>query len=396
MLQYITAGESHGKGIVVIIRGFPSNMEVDLDFINEELERRQRGFGSGPRMDLEKDRVEILSGVRFRKTIGSPIAILVKNKDYQNWIDLMSSEGTLPPGYTPVTVPRPGHADLAGLVKYHFKDIRNVIERASARETVGRVIAGAFAKIFLKYFGVSVGGFVESIGNVRAESSLTFQEKVMRASRSLLRTFDKDLEEKMISLIEKVKKEGDTLGGTFVVGAWGLVPGLGSYTEAELRLDSQIAGALMSIPGIKGVEIGEGFLSAQKRGSEVHDAIFYDPSKKDFPFVRKSCHSGGLEGGVTWGDSLWVRCAMKPIPTLRKGLPSVDLLTLEEVPARFERSDICAVPRALVVAESVLAFVLAQNYCRKFGGDAIEETLQAYENYRRYISELTGRQKERC
>ncbi|BER92734.1 MAG: chorismate synthase [Candidatus Atribacteria bacterium] len=395
MLQYVTAGESHGKGIVVVIRGFPSNMEVDLNFINEELARRQRGFGSGPRMDMEKDRVEILSGIRFCKTIGSPIAILVENKDYQNWLDVMTPEGSPPPDYNPVTIPRPGHADLAGLIKYRFKDIRNVIERASARETVGRVVAGAFAKIFLRYFGVSVGGFVESIGGVRAEGDLTFLEKVARASHSLLRTFDKKQEEKMISLIEKAKEEGDTLGGTFVVGASGLVPGLGSYTEAELRLDSQIAGALMSIPGIKGVEIGEGFLSAQKRGSEVHDAIFYDSLREGFPFVRRSCYSGGLEGGVTWGDFLWARCAMKPIPTLRKGLPSVDLSTLEEVPARFERSDVCAVPRALVVAESVLAFVLAQNYYRKFGGDAIEETLEAYRNYQQYISNFAGRQKGR-
>lgn len=390
MFTWHTAGESHGKGVLTLICGLPAGLEIEVDFINRELSRRQRGFGSGERMELERDQIEILSGIRWGKTIGSPIAILVKNRDYSNWERIMNPEGSPPPDYAPITVPRPGHADLAGMVKYRLQDIRPVIERASARETVGRCVAGALAKILLKELEVKVGGFVESIGPISLEeTSLSLEERLFSAENSPLRIpGDRKKEQEIISMVERVREGGDTLGGTFVVGAQGVVPGLGTYVEAEKRLDARLASALMSIPAIKGVEIGEAFRSATLPGSKAHDRIFFDPGKKPLPFFRKTFFAGGLEGGVTVGGLLWVRCAMKPIPSLRRGLPTVDILTKEPVTARYERSDVCAVPRAVVVGEAMLALVLAQAYLEKLGGDSISEVKERFAGYLNYLEKF--------
>jgi chorismate synthase len=358
---------------------------VDIPFINRELSRRQSGFGSGGRMKIEKDEVEILGGVRWGKTLGGPVVFEVKNRDYENWSTLMDPRGSAPSSYEEITIPRPGHADLGGMVKYRFSDLRNVIERASARETVGKCVAGAVAKIFLRHFGVKVGGFVESIGEISAQEEMSWEEKISRAESSPLHTYDPEREKEMIELIEKVGEEGDTLGGTFVVVAQGVVPGLGSYGEIQERLDSQLAFFLMGIPGIKGVEVGEGFRSATLRGSQFHDEIFYDSRRLPFPFYRQTFRSGGVEGGISVGDIMWVRCAMKPIPTLRRGLMSVDVREKKAVSARFERSDICAVPRAMVVGEAMLAWVLAAAYRKKFGGDSMEEIEAYFKDYLDYL-----------
>ncbi len=385
MLEFHTAGESHGPGIITLIRGLPANLEIDIPFINQELSRRQSGFGSGGRMKIEKDEVEILGGVRWGKTLGGPVVLGVKNRDYENWSTIMDPRGSAPSSYKEITVPRPGHADLGGMVKYRFSDLRNVIERASARDTVGKCLAGAVAKIFLRHWGVKVGGFVESIGEISAQGELSWEEKISRAESSLLHTYDSEREKEMIELIEEVREEGDTLGGTFVVVAQGVVPGLGSYSEIQERLDSRLAFFLMGIPGIKGVEVGEGFRSATLRGSQFHDEIFYDPHHPLFPFYRQTFRSGGIEGGISAGDIIWARCAMKPIPTLRRGLVSVDVKEKKAVPARFERSDICAVPRAMVVGEAMLAWVLATAYREKFGGDSMEEVEAHFQNYLSYL-----------
>ncbi|HXL01782.1 MAG TPA: chorismate synthase [Candidatus Atribacteria bacterium] len=385
MLEFHTAGESHGPGIITLIRGLPANLEIDIPFINQELSRRQSGFGSGKRMEIEKDEVEILAGVRWGKTLGGPVVFEVKNRDYKNWSTLMDPRGSAPSSYEEITIPRPGHADLGGMVKYRFSDLRNVIERASARETVGKCLAGAVAKIFLRHFGVKVGGFVESIGEVSAQEELNWEEKISRARHSPLHTYDPVRENEMIKLIDKVKEEGDTLGGTFVVVAQGVVPGLGSYSEIQERLDSRLAFFLMGIPGIKGVEIGEGFRSSTLRGSQFHDEIFYDSHRSPFPFYRQTFRSGGIEGGISIGDIIWARCAMKPIPTLQRGLMSVDVKEKKPTPARFERSDICAVPRAVVVGEAMLAWVLATVYREKFGGDSIEEVESHFKDYLTYL-----------
>lgn len=385
MLEFHTAGESHGPGVITLISGLPANLEIDVSFINQELSRRQSGWGSGGRMKIEKDEVQILGGVRWGKTLGGPVALEVKNRDYENWSTIMDPQGSVPSSYEEVTIPRPGHADLGGMVKYHFSDLRNVIERASARETVGKCLAGAVAKIFLRHLGVEVGGFVESIGTVSAQENLSWEEKVSRARHSPLHTYDRVKEKEMTELIEKAKEEGDTLGGTFVVVAQGVVPGLGSYSEIQERLDSRLAFFLMGIPGVKGIEIGEGFRSATLRGSQFHDEIFYDPQHSPFPFYHQTFRSGGIEGGISVGDIIWARCAMKPIPTLQRGLMSVDIKTKKAVPARFERSDICAVPRAMVVGEAMLAWVLATAYRDKLGGDSMEEVEAHFKDYVMYL-----------
>lgn len=384
MIEFHTAGESHGKGILVFVSGFPAGMRVDLAFIEQELARRRKGFGVSPRMHFEEDRVEVLGGLRWGTTIGSPLAFWVQNTEYEKWRPLMDPVGEKPEDYEEVTVPRPGHADLGGLVKYRFRDIRNVIERASARETVGRCVAGAVAKLFLAAFGVRVGGFVESIGGVRASfEGMSWEEAFAKAVSSPLATLNR--EEEMEARIAQAIAEGDTLGGTFIVAAVGVVPGIGSYVEVHRRLDSRLAFYLMGIPGIKGVEVGDGFRSAELPGSAVHDAICYDAGRSPFPFFRRTNRSGGIEGGVSTGEVVWVRCAMKPIPTLRRGLPSVDIATRRDVVARYERSDVCAVPRALVVGEAMLAWVLADAYLEKFGGDTLEETLGSFRAYCSYL-----------
>ncbi len=385
MLDFHTAGESHGKGIIVVVNGLPAGLPIDFDMIAGEMTRRRNKAGSGPRMSMEGDEVEILAGIRWAKTLGSPIAGLIRNRDYANWQEVMNPQGKPPSTYEPVTVPRPGHADLAGAVKYRYDDLRNVIERASARETAGRCFAGALARNFLAPLHIEIGGWVESIGEVKAGSGENFHEKSRRARRSPVATYDAEAETKMLEALEHAGRDGDTLGGTFVVVAFGVMPGLGTHVKWDERLDTRIAGALMGIPAIKGVEVGDGFANSRKRGSEVHDEIIRS-SSPSFPFTRRTNRCGGIEGGVSNGETVWARCAMKPIPTLLKGLQSVDLKNGEEKQARYERSDTCAVARALVVAEAMLAWEIARACRVKFSGDSMEEVLDRFKEYRSYLS----------
>jgi len=385
MFEFHTAGESHGKGIVVVVNGFPAGLSIDFELLQNEMTRRRSGAGSGPRMSIEEDEVEILAGVRWAKTLGSPIAGLILNRDYANWQEVMDPQGTPPSSYEPVTLPRPGHADLAGAVKYRFNDLRNVIERASARETAGRCFAGSLARNFLVHIGIEVGGWVESIGGVEARSGENYLERSRKARQSPLATCDPQAETAMHEALERARRDGDTLGGTFIVAAFGVMPGLGTYVERDERLDARLASALMGIPAVKGVEIGDGFAGSRLRGSQVHDEIIHSPLSSAFSFTRSTNRCGGLEGGVSNGEIVWARCAMKPIPTLRKGLRSVDLKSGEQTRARYERSDTCAVSRALVVAEAMLAWEVARACRIKFSGDSMEEVLERVSAYRAYL-----------
>lgn len=382
MLQYLTAGESHGKCLIVIIEGIPANLKVNIEEINEQLRERQVGFGRGERMRIEKDQVEILSGIRHNFTLGSPISLLIPNKDWEHWQEIMAVNSPPPVEYEePTTSPRPGHADLAGAIKYGHNDLRNVLERASARETAARVATGALAKILLREFDVQLLSHVIQIGNVQAKDS-GFDEIKERIVISLLRCADKEAEEEMIKLIEQAKKDGDSVGGIFEVIATGIPIGLGSYSQWDKRLDGRLAQAVMSIPAIKGVEIGLGFESAHKFGSQVHDEIFYNKRKG---FFRKTNRAGGLEGGVTNGEPIILRAVMKPIPTLRKPLASVNFQTKEPTIAGYERSDVCAVPAASVVGEAVVAIELCKAMQEKFAGDSMEEMKRNYRGYMDYI-----------
>lgn len=382
-MRYITAGESHGRALTAIVTGVIAGIPVDTAAIDADLARRQRGYGRGGRQAIETDRVTVLSGVRFGRTIGSPVALAVTNKDWDNWTDVMAVRGEKPAGIA-VTQPRPGHADLAGVLKIGSDDVRDVLERASARETAARVAAGGIAKALLAAAGVTVGSFVTSIGDVRAawdgEVSAIDPADI---ERSDVRCPDEDAAHRMREAIDAARADGESLGGTFVVYATGLVPGLGSYAEAASRLDAELAAAIVSIPAIKGVEFGDGFALAERVGSEAHDAILFSPGRG---YMRRTNRAGGLEGGMTNGEPLIVRAAMKPIPTLMRPLPSVDISTHEPVDASRERSDVCAVPSAAVVAEAEVAFVLARAMLAKFGGDCLEDFLAALERYRERIA----------
>ena len=382
MIRFLTAGESHGKALVTIVEGFPSNLPISSDYINFHLKRRQSGFGRSARMKIESDTVQILSGIRFGKTIGSPISFLLENKDWVNWLDVMAVDKKSI-DVKKITIPRPGHADLVGVSKYNFDDIRNSIERSSARETAARVAVGSVARKFLEHFGIFVGSFVESIGGIYSTKDFFNQllqnnnvlEKSgwnisVKADKSSVRVLDESQEKKIISKIKAVKKSGDTLGGTFITTATGVPVGLGSFMQFDRKLDSDIAFHIMSINAVKGVEIGSGFDSAEQLGSKVHDEITF--SKKSFS--RKSNKAGGIEGGVSNGLPIIVRTAMKPISTLAKPLNSVDLSSMKKVSSRYERSDFTAVPACAVIAESMLAWVLAKHFLIKFGGDSIEES----------------------
>ncbi len=387
MLRLITAGESHGRGLVGIIEGVPANLEISADYINRQLYRRQQGYGRGGRMKIETDKVEILSGVRHGRTLGSPISLVVWNRDFANWGEKMSAD-PVAAEIEKVVVARPGHADMVGKYKYAFDDIRNVIERASARETAMRVALSAIARKLLADLGIRIGGHVLSIGAVgfRDRDSLDRMlaklmgrengaEEISDATdESEVRCLDEVLAEKMVQQIRRAKKLGDTLGGVVEVFVTGLPIGLGSYVEFDRKLDGQLAQALMSVQAIKGVEIGEGFRNATRFGSEVHDEILVRKKK----IFRPTNRAGGLEGGVTNGQPLWVRAAMKPISTLMKPLRSIDLSSMKQVEARRERSDFCAVPAAAVVAENAVAPVLANAVLEKFGGDNIAELRDRY------------------
>ena len=391
MLRYFTAGESHGPCLTMIIDGVPAGFPIDIGKINHDLWRRQQGYGRGGRMLIEKDEAQVRSGIRWGETIGAPVALGIENRDWKNWTKKMSALPEDRDDKIAVTKPRPGHADLNGVLKYDRADVRDILERASARETVARTAVGSFAKQLLAPFGIRVMGYIRSLGNVAANlSGLSFDEIYARSEESAVRTADSDAETKMIALIEECKKEGNTLGGIFEVVALGLPPGLGSHTQWDRKLDGRLAQALMSIQAMKGVEIGLGFEMARRRGSQVHDEIFFDPTKmvsegtpRIVPtgFYRGSNNSGGTEGGMTNGAPLVVRVAMKPISTLMSPLQSVDLRSKQPTDASVERSDVCAAPAAAVVGESVVAFEIAKAFLEKFGGDSLREIRRNYESY---------------
>ncbi|MDW7673691.1 MAG: chorismate synthase [Bacillota bacterium] len=408
-MRYLTAGESHGPCLTAIIEGMPANVAISRATINENLARRQQGYGRGGRMQIEKDQAEILSGVRHGKTLGSPITLQIKNKDWQNWQQLMSpdfhgeiidntdqKEGNgLPKEIDKVvTKPRPGHADLSGAIKYRHGDIRNVLERASARETAIRVAVGSVAKALLEALEIQVVGHVVAIGNITAEKSITNGENLSikqaqalrdQISSSPVMCLDETKAKEMMAAIDLAKKEGDSIGGIVEVIVLNAPPGLGSYTHWDRKLDAKIAFGLMGIQAIKGVEFGLGFEAAQLFGSQVHDSIFYNQERG---FYRKSNGAGGIEGGMSNGEPIIVRAAMKPIPTLYKPLHSVDMQTKEPCLASVERSDVCAVPACSAVAEAVVAWEIAVAILEKFGCDSLTELQNNMQRFYQYLGEL--------
>jgi len=399
MIRFLTAGESHGKALTTIIEGFPSNLKIENEYINFHLKRRQMGYGRGLRMKIETDTAEILSGIRFQKTLGSPISLLIKNRDWENWVEKMTSDKQTSK-IEKITIPRPGHADLVGVSKYNFNDIRNSIERSSARETAARVAAGSIARKYLEVFGISIGSFVESIGGVYPKEN--FADKLFnnnlpnnfkgwnlseQSDKSEVKVFDKEQETKIINKIKLAKKRGDTLGGTFFIVATGVPLGLGSFVHYDTKLDAEIAHSIMSINAVKAVSIGTGFDAAEKFGSESHDEII----KRGDTISRKTNRAGGIEGGTSTGLPIIVRAAMKPIATLMSPIETIDLKTMKSIEARRERSDFVAVPACAVIGESMLAWSLAKFFVQKFGGDSIEETL---DNYKTYLKKLPGRVKK--
>jgi chorismate synthase len=391
-MRFLTSGESHGRAIIGIIEGIPAGLSLSTKDIDYELQRRQKGHGRGGRMKIEKDHAELLSGVRWGRTLGSPIALLIENRDWENWREGMSSEEKYKGSIPAVTRPRPGHADLAGLLKYGHDDIRNVLERSSARETAARVAIGAIAKKLLLEFGIVAGSYVISIGNVKfnpekpgkvvTKDMLAALHK--KAEGSPVRCPDKALSMRMVSLIDNTQKKGDSLGGAFEVFLTGLPPGLGSYIQWDRRLDGRLAQAVMSIPAIKAVEVGMGLEIASHSGSEVMDEIFY----KAGSFIRKTNNAGGIEGGMTNGMPVILRAAMKPIPTQRRPLRSVDVRTKSPVEAAYERSDICAAPAASVIGEAMASIIIADAMLEKFGGDCIGETKRNYASYIDYLRKI--------
>ena len=382
-LRLITAGESHGPGLTCIVEGLPAGLALDEDTLNRDMARRQLGHGRGGRMKIERDRAEVSAGVRHGATLGGPIALQINNRDYANWEERMNPwpvEATIPE----VHLPRPGHADLVGTQKYNFTDVRNVLERASARETAARVAGGALARTFLLALGVEVRSHVVQIGDVHApaRSAALVVSDFEGVDDDPVRCLDKDASRAMVGHINVQRKANESLGGVFEVIAFGLVPGLGSHVSWEERLDGKLAGALCSIQAIKGVGLGEGFDLAGTPGSGAHDELFYSPERG---YYRETNHAGGLEGGMTNGEPLVARAAMKPLPTLTKPLRSVDIDTKEPAQALRERTDSCTVPAAGVVGEAMVAFVLAEAYRAKFGGDHIDDVRAAVDAYRQRI-----------
>lgn len=385
-MRYLTAGESHGKQLTTIIEGIPSQMPLLKEMINDSLLRRQKGYGRGKRMQIEKDLVEITSGVRHGYTLGSPITLVIHNDDYKHWIDIMGEDPIVEDQQIRrvVTRPRPGHADLNGALKYGHRDMRNVLERSSARETAARVAAGAIAKTLLKQLGIEVCGYVKEIAGIRADD-ITVESMAARqelAENSPVRTLDKQVEQKMMDAIDNAKQNGDSVGGITEVYVEGMPAGVGSYVHYDRKLDSRIAGAVVSINAYKGVEFGIGFDAARKPGSEVHDEILWS---KENGYYRNSNRLGGFEGGMTTGMPIVVRGVMKPIPTLMKPLNSVDIESKETFQASVERSDACAVPAAAVVMEHVVAYELAKALLEQFPHDQFPKLTEAIENYRHEI-----------
>ena len=384
MLRFLTAGESHGQALVVTIDGVPAGLPLDFDALNAQLRRRQGGYGRGRRMAIESDRAEILAGVRHGRTTGAPIALLIRNRDWVNWQQTMYVEAEAPEGATgarrpEVTRPRPGHADLAGAIKYGHDDVRDVLERASARETAARVAAGSLARQLLAQFGIQIASHVSDIGDVMLPPGRTvsFAEAAAITEDAPLRCVDAALQQRMIAAIDAARDAGDTLGGAFEIIATGVPPGLGSYVQWDRKLDGRLGQSLMCIHAIQAVGIGIGPEDAVRPGSRVHDEIM-PPAGTPLP-VRPTNNAGGLEGGVTNGEDVRVIGFMKPISTLMKPLRSVDLTTMNSEPAAIERSDVCAVPAAAVVGEAMVAFVLADAFLDKFGGDSVDEIRRHYE-----------------
>lgn len=396
MIRFLTAGESHGKNVIAVAEGFPSNLKISAQYINNELKRRQAGYGRGNRMKIEKDTAEILSGIRYGRTLGSPIALSIKNLDWENWKDIMSPYPVSKKSDA-VSIPRPGHADLTGMIKYDYDDIRNSIERSSARETAARVAAGSIAKQMLEEFDIHTGSFVESIGGIYPAENL--YDQFVNNSRipfnnasqineksdiSSVRVINESHQRRIIGKIKSAKKNGDTLGGTFCVVITGVPAGLGSFMHYDRKINAALSSAVMSINGVKGVEIGYGFKGGDKPGSEVHDEIVI---KKGF-ITRTTNKAGGIEGGITNGMPVLIRGVMKPISTLMMPLKSIDLKTMRGVESRRERSDFVAVPACAVIAESMAAWVIADFFLQKFGGDSMKEIKN---NYKRYNETVLNR-----
>ncbi len=381
MLRFETAGESHGECLVATLTGLPASVPISVAQVNRELWRRQQGFGRGGRMKIETDQVEIVSGVRHSITIGSPVAMIIRNKDWKNWSNILPVEGEGDGDRKPVTKPRPGHADLAGGIKYDFMDARYILERASARETTSRVAVGALCKQFLAQFGIGVLSHVVQVGTAQLEREATWQELEGLHSREevLLNCVDGETEQRMKEVIDVAYRTGDTVGGVFEVVARGVPVGLGSHIAWDTRLDGRLAQAIVSMQAVKGVEVGSAREQAREYGSKVQDTIHYDKEEKRFH--RGSNKAGGLEGGITNGSDIYVRGLLKPISTLRRPLESVDLTTRESTAAAYERSDIAVVPAAGVIGEAMVAIVLAQALLEKFGGDSLRETKRNYDHY---------------
>jgi len=382
-IKFLTAGESHGKGLIGILEGLPAGLEIDENYINQHLARRQQGHGRGKRMEIEHDQAEIYSGVRFGKTIGSPIGLIVKNRDWKNWSRKMAVAGS-DKNVKKVTLPRPGHADLAGAQKFGFDDIRNVLERSSARETAMRVALGSLARKLLAEVNIAVGSRVTQIHQAKDESQLAEQFNLKKLTEQIdlspVRCLDKTAEKAMLAAIDDAKSVGDSVGGVFEVLATGLPYGLGSYTHWDRKLTTRLSAAIMSINAIKGVEFGGGFVSAESMGSQTHDEILWD----EVTYQRATNNAGGLEGGMTNAQPLILRAAMKPIPTLMKPLRSVDMQTKIEKSAHKERTDVCAVPAASIVAESMVCLILADTLLEKFGGDTVDQLKDHMKTSARY------------
>ncbi|MGA2965537.1 MAG: chorismate synthase [Terriglobales bacterium] len=384
MLRYFTSGESHGEALVAFLSGLPAGLAVDQAFVDRELWRRQQGFGRGGRMKIEADRAHFLSGVHHGKTIGSPITVMLENRDWQNWKESLPVETGDPAQHQPVASPRPGHADLAGALKYDFAEARYVLERASARESAARVAIGALAKLLLRELGVEVLSHVIAVGAVSiADREIPWEqiEPLSRKDEILLSCADSDAEQRMKEEVDKVLRTGDSVGGVFEVVAHNVPPGLGSYAQWDERLDALLAAAVMSVQAVKAVEIGSGIQAAHSPGSAMHDEIGFQRGAEFAGFTRASNHAGGLEGGVSNGQEIRVRGYLKPISTLRRPLQSVDFATREPVKAAYERSDVCVVPAAGVAAEAMVALTLARSALEKFGGDSMKETKRNFQGY---------------
>ena len=385
--RFLTGGESHGKGLVAIVEGMVADLPLEEGYIHKELKRRQQGYGRGPRMKIEEDKAEIMAGVRYGLTTGSPIALFITNRDWQNWQEQLSIS-PVEKEIEPVTCPRPGHADLAGVTKYGLEDIRPIIERASARETVTRVAVGAVARRFLEELSIAIHSHTMAIGRHHWEQGETSSMDWQQVEASPVRCAHAEIEKAMMAAIDEAKAEGDTLGGIFEVIATGAPIGLGSHASWDRRLDGRIAQAIMSINAVKGAEIGAGFALAGLKGSQAHDVITPSPHSKakGLPWRHATNRAGGIKGGISNGENIIVRAAVKPIATVASPLPSIDLRSGEKVKAHYERSDICVVPAAGVIAEAMLAIVLADACLEKFGGDNLKETLA---NYRNYLSNIS-------